>query len=246
MYKLEAIVKTHRILITILLTLIFVSTSFGTIRIPENQYKYQRETVVGFGFLVPSDGEFDLTLNGAYHWRLDNSVIHGPNFLWYNNKFTQEGSVWGQSTPGWSSTTYTTEYETRLTLLSPGWELGIEFDMFNTPKLTQFVKVGIGFDMLWAKETNNLHFVPGDTLANGDPNYRTVEDSDFLFGWRYELCAGAKLQLGEKTNLYGLLGYRKSAPSRKEDETAGLPTTTEINMSGFRMEIGVIYHFWKQ
>ena len=234
-----------QIILIVLLTLTFVSTTMA-FRIPENQYQYQRETVVGFGYLFPKDGESGPTLNGAYHWRLDNSVVHGPTFLWYNKKFTQKGDVWSESNSGFSQTTYSTEYETRLTLLSPGWDLGIEFNTFKTPGLTQFVKASIGCDFLWARETNNLFFTEGDTTATGDPVYQTVSDTDFLFGWEYNFSAGAKLQLGEKTNLYGLLGWRNSAPSRKADKTLGLPTTTEIDMSGFYMQVGVIYHFWRQ
>ena len=103
--------------------------------------------------------------------------------------------------------------------------------MLGVTRLTEFIKVSLGMDMLWATE-NNFE-------AN-------ASNSDFLFSWNWNLTGGAKLKLGDRTWLTSELGYHRGKPSRKNKQISNLPTRTEINMSGFSMKIGISYLFWKQ
>jgi len=223
--------KTLRLFTLAVLALMFAGTTSAAVQIPENQYKPMRQTAFGFGAFIPHDAETGWLLHGAYHWRLDNAVFHGPSLSWYRHHVTQTGEVWNQVQPGWSQSTYTTEFKSHLTLVSPQYDLGAEFDMLGVTRLTEFIKVSLGMDMLWATETNYE--------AN-------ASNSDFLFSWNWNLTGGAKLKLGDRTWLISELGYHRGKPSRKNKQISNLPTRTEINMSGFSMKIGISYLFWKQ
>ena len=213
----------------IILVVILIADNASAWTPPENTYKQARETNFGFGALIPADGETGWLIHGAYHWRLDNSVFHGPSLNLYNHKFTQRGEVWGQVQPGWTQSTYTTEFESRLTLLSPQYNLGCDFDLLGVKNLTEFVKVSLGLDMLWGTEKN--------FTAN-------VSNTDFYFDWCWNINSGAKLKLGDRTWLTAELGYHRGVPSRKAKPIANLPTRTDINMSGFVMKLGINYFFW--
>ncbi|MCB0281690.1 MAG: hypothetical protein H6627_03545 [Calditrichae bacterium] len=99
-----------------------------------------------------------------------------------------------------------------------------------TKSLDLKVTGGVGYELLWSSVTNFQKKIDGTQFFSG-------------FGWN--IGAGVSLPISRASDFYGELFYHGGSPSRDEGKTEeGLPVSSEINMHGLGLRVGLrIYNF---
>jgi len=95
----------------------------------------------------------------------------------------------------------------------------------STMPFTYFMTGGLGYALMWNKETNyDLD----------------VSDKRFYHGFTWRVGGGAMYRLGSRSYLLGEVFYNDAHLKRNQGETPnGLPVWTEVNMSGLGFCIGI-------
>lgn len=119
------------------------------------------------------------------------------------------------------STTVITNSQARVTMIPLIADALVKFPI-EFP-IIPYIGGGIGYNLMWY----------------GFDNYLTDEsERQFYGGVIYRLMAGGMYPLGSKSAFLAEIFYNSSKPSHKEDDSAGLPTRSEIDMSGVGIRIG--------
>ncbi|NQS98449.1 MAG: hypothetical protein HQ591_08350 [candidate division Zixibacteria bacterium] len=90
--------------------------------------------------------------------------------------------------------------------------------------ITPYVSGSIGYTLLWNSYDN---YVSGA----GETNY--------YGGFGYRFAVGGMYPLGSKSAFIAELFYNSSKPSHSEETAIGLPTRTEVDMSGLGICLGL-------
>ena len=95
----------------------------------------------------------------------------------------------------------------------------------STMPFTYFLGGGLGWALLWNKETNYVAGASERRFYHG-------------FAWRAE--GGILYRLGSRSQLIGEVFYMGSSPKRNRERTAeGLPVWQEVNLSGLGFRVGL-------
>ena len=90
--------------------------------------------------------------------------------------------------------------------------------------VTPYITGAIGYTFLW----------------NSYDNYVTNEgETNYFGGFCYRFGVGGLYPLGSRSAFVAEVFYNSSKPSHKEDIQAGVPTRTEVDMSGMGFRIGL-------
>ena len=83
---------------------------------------------------------------------------------------------------------------------------------------------GLGYQFLWNKEENYLE---------------DKKDTRFYHGFAYQVSAGAGIEMSSSAILFAEAFYHGGKVKRNKTDTAGLPTWSEVDMSGVGIRIGI-------
>ena len=90
---------------------------------------------------------------------------------------------------------------------------------------TYFMGGGLGYAMMWNKETNYIE---------------EVSEKRFYHGFTWQLGGGMMYQLGSRSHLVGEVFYNDAHLKRDKGKNAeGLPVWTEVDLSGFAFRLGI-------
>ena len=175
------------------------------------------------GIQGPDDAKSGLGFGGEYYWLLDQTVSYGLGLDIYYRTFSQTGLVQGHSTPGWNESDYPTEVDYKLLMATP--RAGVRLIFGDGPFKPAF-RFNTGIDLLNSSVKNNLE---------------SKTDNRFFAGWSCDLVGGVNWQIGERSQLFGEVGYHWGKPSRSSNQKEGLPIRTVVNMGGPFARIGLTF-----
>ncbi len=153
----------------------------------------------------------------------DEKVDFGVSLDFYSKTSTDDQRItWQDPNTNTSIDTVVTSFESRKVMLPVMAELSIripvEFPVYP------LIKAGLGYAFLW----------------NSFDNYKTKEsETQFYHGMCWRLGIGGMYRLGHSSALTVEGFYNGCKTSRKEDSVIGLPTRTEIDMSGLGFMVGL-------
>lgn len=206
--------RKSSICITAAAVLIFTAGANGQVSVTNLQV----------GMLNPKAVDSGLLLKAGLGKEFDEMVELGISLDFYiKSKTDKEYIGGGEGTSGAQIDTVVENFKTssymfpvtaNITIKVP-----VEFPVFP------YVDAGLGYVLLW----------------NSYDNYFTGEgDTKFYGGMCWRIAAGGFYPLGSKSALTAELFYFGGKPSHSEGESErGLPTRTEVNMSGLGFRLGI-------
>ena len=157
---------------------------------------------------------------------IDQNLGIGIEFDVYNKSYDKEEAI-DTTLAGYDGS------ESILTFEQNAWMFPIflQFQYLGelTPVLHIKVTAGLGYEFLF---TNYKDYENGD------------EEGYFFHGFAWHVDVGASYPLSRASDIFGEILYHGGSPSKSEDDIAGFPTRTEMDMSGLGFRIGLrVYNF---
>ncbi len=184
-----------------------------------------RENVTNIqaGWLNPDAMDSGFIIKAGWGREIDEMVELGLSLDFFNRRKSGEEVIRGEDSTGARIDTVVQNYKTssfmfplmaNLTIKVP-----VEYPIFP------YFDAGLGYVFLW----------------NSYDNYFTGEgDTKFYSSFCWRIAAGGFYQLGSNSALTAELFYFGGKPSHSEEDSGrGLPTRTEVNMSGLGFRMGI-------
>ncbi len=191
-----------------------------------------KETVLSFevGALNPKAVESGVNFRLGSSWQLDERVEFGASLGLFRKSTTDEETVhYKDPVTGAEFDSVFTNFESSVTMIPVMANLMLKIPIEDAP-IIPFLTGSIGYNFLW----------------HSFDNYESKEgETNFYSGFGYTIGAGVIYPFGTNSALFGQVMYNGGSPSRSEDSAIGLPTRTEIDMSGIGFMIGLRFHGWK-
>ena len=194
----------------IFLLALFISANMAIAQNPFTEFK--------LGVFAPSGVESGIFFGVNTGRMIDEAVSFSVAVDMYTNSSTQESEIFQGEEP-----TIVTEIENSTyyfpVLVKLNYERNLQSGMVIRGS------AGIGYSFMWVNENNYLE---------------NINQTRYYSGLAWRMAGGIGIQISSSSNLFVDLAYNSSKVSRDKGENAqGLPTRTEIDMSGFSFRIGV-------
>jgi hypothetical protein len=202
-------------------TIIFLLTT--TVLMLANLSLAQTDTYyLHVGALYPKATDNGLILGFGLAHEFDERVDLGINLDYFNVLSRDETKIGWDYGNGTIVDSVFTNFESRVIMFPISANVTIRFPL-EMP-LIPFISGHLGYSLLWNKFDN---YITDDS------------ETKFFGGAFYKASAGAIYKLGTKSAMTFEIYHNWNIPSHREDETAGLPTRNEIDMSGLGFQAGL-------
>jgi hypothetical protein len=180
-------------------------------------------TTIQLGWLNPDATDTGFIIGIGQSRVFDEMVELGVSVDYFSNRHTDEETVSDSSTGGPTNlTTKQVNLETNTIMVPLMANLTIKLPV--TSPIKPYIAGSIGYVMLWDKYKNHEEGIDQTKFFSG-------------LGWR--VAVGGMYQLGSMSDLTAELFYNGAKPSRDAEDALGLPTFTEVNMSGIGFRFGI-------
>ena len=180
-------------------------------------------TSIQLGWFSPQATETGFIIGLGQSKVFDEKVELGISLDFFNNKYTDEKTVAVDTTgTGTNINTRQASLETNTMMFPLMANLTIKIPVVFP--LEPYISGSLGYVLLW------------DNYKNYEDN---VEETKFFSGFAWRASAGLAYQLGSRSDITAEVMYIGAKPSRSEGEENGLPTWTEVDMSGLAFRLGV-------
>jgi opacity protein-like surface antigen len=170
------------------------------------------------GFLSPSGSENGIFFGVNSGRMLDEAVSFSLSLDMYTKQYTKEAEVYDPNDPARAIEVENSHYYFPV-LAKLNYERNLQSGLVIRGS------GGIGWGMMWVNENNYLE---------------NVSDTRFYSGFAWRVGGGAGMQISSTSNLFVDIEYNGNQVSRSRGENSqGLPTRAEIDMSGLSLRIGI-------
>lgn len=183
-----------------------------------------RPSAIKIGYLNPKDADPGMLLGFDFAAPIDETVELGISTNFFYTNYNKVSTVAVADPQGGIQET-TKQQELEYTTFSIPLYGMVNIIIPSTRHFGYQIHGGLGYEFLFNKENNYKE----DT-----------SEKRRYHGLSWEASAGFHYIIGSRSSLTGELLYHSSKPSRnKTSSKAGLPTWSEVNLSGFGLRFGI-------
>lgn len=178
------------------------------------------------GLLMPNDADNGF-IGGIMMGRaIDQNLSWGIELDYYSRTYTEETVIQGPPDGQVQTDLIVTKIENSTRMMPVFFKLAYNNDI--SPKLDLRFSGGIGYEFMWNSEVNHE---------------ASIDETRYYSGFAWYLGGGVSFPMSKASDFFVEANYHSGYPSRDEGKNAeGLPTRTEVDMSGLMIRAGLKIH----
>ena len=183
-------------------------------------------TEIHAGLLMPQDAENGFIGGITMGRAVDQNLSWGFEVDYYTRTYTEETVIQGPMDGQVQTDLIVTKIENSTRMVPVFFKLAYTNDV--SPKLDLRFSGGIGYEFMWNSEMNHED---------------NIDETRHYSGFAWYLGGGVSFPISKASDLFVEANYHSGYPSRDEGKNSeGLPTRTEVDMSGVMIRAGLKIH----
>ncbi len=177
-----------------------------------------------FGSLRPEDTDAGLLLGVSTGRKLDDKLYWGIEVNYFNSSFRKETTIADSTGGGITFTQKEVELDFSTRLLMLFFQVSYELKVGPDSPLYYRASGSGGWEFIWNRENN---FIEG------------VERTRFFNGLGWQITTGMGVRISRAGLLFVDVMYNNARARKSETPRQGLPTSSEIDLSGLGFRVGI-------